>query len=132
MLGALRYQKKSTIESDLLKLIEAEIGGDPEGHRRYIRCSLRSLAEQSGQISHSSIGKLLKAMGFSLKTNIKRLIGKPHPQRDKQYRFIQRTKAFFIRHRQPVISVDAKKSELIGSFKNAGARYCREADEVDT
>ncbi len=71
-------------------------------------------------------------MGFSLKTNIKRLIGKPHPQRDRQYRFIQRTKALFIRHRQPVISVDAKKSELIGSFKNAGARYCRKADEVNT
>lgn len=71
-------------------------------------------------------------MGFSLKTNVKRLIGKPHPQRDKQYRFIQRTKARLIRHDQPVISVDAKKTELIGNFKNSGARYCRHADAVNT
>ena len=78
------------------------------------------------------MSKLLKPLGFSLKTNIKRLIGKPHPLRDQQYRFIQRSKALFIRHRQPVISVDAKKSELIGTFKNSGARYCRKADKVNT
>lgn len=67
-----------------------------------------------------------------MKTNIKRLIGKPHPDRDRQYRFIQRVKSRFIRRGQPVISVDAKKTELIGNFKNAGARYCRKADEVNT
>lgn len=78
------------------------------------------------------MGRLLKPLGYSLKTNIKRLIGKPHPDRDRQYRFIQRLKARFIRHGQPVISVDAKKTELIGNFKNKGARYCQQADEVNT
>lgn len=68
----------------------------------------------------------------TLKTNIKRLIGKPHPDRDRQYRFIQRVKGVFIRRGQPMISVDAKKTELIGNFKNAGARYCQQADEVNT
>ena len=77
------------------------------------------------------MGNLLKPLGYSLKTNVKRLIGKVHPQRDWQYRFIQRAKARFIRAGQPVISVDAKKSELIGNFKNRGQRYCQTADAVN-
>lgn len=85
-----------------------------------------------GSISPTSVANLLRPLGFSLKTNIKRLIGNPHPLRDKQYRFIQRIKSQFIRHDQPVISVDAKKTELIGNFKNSGARYCRQADDVNT
>lgn len=71
-------------------------------------------------------------MGYSLKTNVKRLIGKPHPQRDRQYRLIQRYKSFFLHHKQPVVSIDAKKAELIGNFKNHGTRYCKLADEVNT
>ncbi len=78
------------------------------------------------------MGRLLKPLGYSLKTNVKRLIGKVHPQRDRQYRFIQRLKSRFLRCGEPIISVDAKKSELIGQFKNAGARYCRTADVVNT
>ena len=113
-------------------MVEPETGGDPEGRTQYVRCSLRSLADRLGRGSASTVAKLLKPLGFSLKTNVKRLIGRPHPQRDKQYRFIQRSKALFIRHGQPVISVDAKKSELIGVFKNSGARYCKNADEVNT
>ena len=93
---------------------------------------MRSLSKGLGRASPSTIARLLKPLGFSLKSNIKRLIGKPHPQRDLQYRFIQRCKALFARHGQPVISIDAKKSELIGQFKNSGARYCRAADEVNT
>lgn len=125
-------KKNPELTSELLRLIEPDTGGDPEGHKLYVRSSLRSLAAQLGSVSPTSVAKLLRPLGFSLRTNIKRLIGKPHPQRDKQYRFIQRVKAQFIRHDQPVISVDAKKTELIGNFKNSGARYCRQADEVNT
>jgi len=78
------------------------------------------------------VAKLLRPLGFSLKTNIKRLFGNPYPQRDNQYRLIQRIKAQLIRHNPPVISVDAKKTEFIGNFKNSGARYCCQADEVNT
>lgn len=112
-------------------MVETETGGDPEGQTHYTRSSLRSLAARLG-ICAASVGGLLKPLGYSLKTNIKRLIGKPHPDRDRQYRFIQRVKGVFIRRGQPVISVDAKKTELIGNFKNAGARYCQQADEVNT
>ncbi len=70
-------------------------------------------------------------MNYSLRTNVKRLAGKPHPHRDRQYRFIQRVKRLFVRHGEPVISVDAKKSELIGNFKNAGEAWCVEPEEVN-
>jgi len=116
----------------LLELVEPETGGDPEGHCKYTRSSLRSLAKRLGRGCATTIGRLLKPLGYSLKTNVKRLIGKVHPQRDWQYRFIQRSKALFIRAGQPVISVDAKKSELIGNFKNSGKRYCQKADMVNT
>lgn len=78
------------------------------------------------------MGRLLKPLGYSLKTNVKRLIGKPHPQRDAQYRFMQRLKRQFSRHGQPIISVDAKKAESLGNFKNKGQRYCQQADVVNT
>lgn len=112
-------------------MIEPETGGDPEDRCKYTRSSLRTLAKRLGRSSATTVGRLLKNLGYSLKTNVKRLIGKVHPQRNWQYRFIQRTKALFIRAGQPVISVDAKKSELIGDFKNSGKRYCQKADEVN-
>jgi hypothetical protein len=70
-------------------------------------------------------------MDYSLRTNVKRLVGKPHPHRDRQYRFIQRVKALFRRHGDPVISVDAKKTELVGNFKNAGACWGVVPEEVN-
>lgn len=91
--------------------MEPETGGDPEGHAKYTRSSLRSLAKRLGRASSKTVGRLLKGMKYSLRTNVKRLAGKPHPHRDQQYRFIQRVKALFRRHGEPVISVDAKKTE---------------------
>jgi hypothetical protein len=75
---------------------------------------------------------LLKPLGSSLKTNVKRLIGKVHPQRDRQYRVIQRLQSRFLRCGDPIIRMDAKTSERIGPFKNVGARDCRTADVVNT
>jgi hypothetical protein len=96
------------------------------GSRKHVDCTVHY------HDSKSTIARLLRPLGYSLKTNVKRLIGKQHPQRDKQYRFIGRVKARFIRRGQPIISVDAKKLELIGNFKNSGRRLCKEADEVNT
>tara|TARA_B100000749_G_scaffold28471_1_gene19980 strand:- start:15 stop:848 length:834 start_codon:yes stop_codon:yes gene_type:complete len=81
--------------------------------------------------SAKTVGRLLQGMKYSLRTNVKRLTGKPHPHRDRQYRFIQRVKAMFRRHGDPVISVDAKKNELIGNFKNKGKTWCLEPEEVN-
>lgn len=70
-------------------------------------------------------------MKYSLRTNVKRLVGKAHPHRDRQYRFIQRVKALFRRHGDPIISVDAKKNELIGNFKNDGQTWRQESESVN-
>mgnify|MGYP003394772179 CR=1 FL=1 len=70
-------------------------------------------------------------MDDSLRTNVKRLAGKPHPHRDQQYRFMQRAKALFRRHGEPVISVDAKKTAWVGTFKNAGEGWCVVPEEVN-
>jgi hypothetical protein len=115
----------------LIELIEPETGGDPQGCCQYTRSRWRSLAKRLGRGSATTIGRLLKPLGYSLKTNVKRLRGKVHPHRDWQYRLIQRTQALVIRAGQPVVSVDAKKSELSGDVKNSGKRYGQTADEVN-
>ena len=81
--------------------------------------------------SAKTVGRLLRGMKYSLRTNVKRLTGKPHPHRDRQYRFLQRVKGMFRRHGDPVISVDAKKNELIGNFKNDGACWRRAPEAVN-
>jgi hypothetical protein len=73
---------------------------------------------------------LLRTLKFSLKTNVKRLTGPAHPDRDRQFRWIRKLRTLFLRHQAPVISTDTKNSVLIGNFKNSGARWCRRADEV--
>ena len=77
-----------------------------------------------------TVRRLLKAMGFSLRANVKRLSGPPHPDRDIQFRYIQRQKRKFLKAGQPVISVDTKNTELIGNFKNSGVLWRQRADEV--
>lgn len=95
-----------------------------------MRCSLRSLAAQVKTLSHTTIGRLLRKLGYSLRANVKRLSGPPHPDRDKQFRHIQRQKRRFLREGLPAISVDTKNTELIGNFKNQGRLWRQESDEV--
>jgi hypothetical protein len=82
-------------------------------------------------VSHSTVRRLLRKLGYSLRANVKRLSGPPHPDRDHQFRYIQRKQREFRKAGQPVISADAKNSELIGNFKNDGSLWCEEADEVN-
>ena len=75
-------------------------------------------------MSHDTIGNILKDMGYSLQQNQKMLqTGEPHPDRNAQFEHINQTASDFISQGQPVISVDTKKKELIGNFKNNGAEY---------
>lgn len=92
---------------------------------------MRTISSKLKVCSPKTVGRLLRRLNYSLRTNVKRLTGKPHPHRDRQYRFIQRVKAMFRRHGDPVISVDAKKNELIGNFKNAGVSWCLQPEEVN-
>lgn len=115
----------------MTRLLAEETGGDPEGRHRYVRPSLRTLAMKVKSVSHMTVRRLLKKLGYSLRANVKRLSGPPHPDRDRQFRYLHRTQRAFLKAGQPVISADAKNSELIGNFKNHGSLWRDEADEVN-
>jgi len=105
------------------------------GSQKWVRRSLSQLRTalqgQRYHISRTTIGRLLQKLGYSLKANRKRFTGPPHPDRDRQFRYIERVKKLFLAAGHPVVSVDAKKKELIGNFKNPGRTWCRQADEVN-
>lgn len=112
--------------------MENDSGGDPEGAFRFVRPTLRSLSEQlAGRASHSTVSDLLYEMDISPRINIKRFTGPNHPDRDVQFRYILGVRELFLESGWPVISVDGKKKELVGNFKNSGARWCQNADEVN-
>lgn len=103
--------------------------------QKWIRSSLRELVDELSQIgywvSHTTVARLLKDMDYSLKANVKRLAGSDHPDRDKQFKYIESQKQAFLTAGKPVISIDTKKKELIGNFKNAGRTWCLEAEAVN-
>jgi hypothetical protein len=116
----------------LKALVEGETGGDPTRGQKWVRRSLRHLSDRlDGKISHATVRRLLRDMDYSLKVNLKRLTGDPHPDRDRQFEYIASQKQAFLNAGTPVISVDTKKKELIGNFKNPGRRWCPEADLVN-
>ena len=78
------------------------------------------------KVSYVTVKQLLEELGFSLQQNKKYVeSGEPHPDRDNQFRFINGLSKEFLADNQPVISVDTKKKELIGNYKNNGAEYCQ-------
>jgi Rhodopirellula transposase DDE domain len=103
--------------------------------RKWVRSSLRHLSDvlrkQGVALCRGTVGRLLKKLGYSLRANEKRRTGPPHPDRDRQFRYIERLKRRFLRAGLPVISADAKKKELVGDFKNAGRAWGRKADPVN-
>lgn len=119
----------------LSTLVEHETAGDPMSDQKWVRSSLRKLSQaltkKGYPIGRMTVGRLLKKLGYSLKANKKQLAGSSHPDRDRQFRYIERVKRLFLAHGHPVISVDTKKKELIGNFKNAGQAWCQEAEKVN-
>jgi transposase len=121
----------------LEKLLEEETGGDPMREQKWVRSSVnkltRRLKAQGFNVGHSTVWRLLKRLGFSMKTNIRKRRGnKPDsPERDGQFKYIASKKKEFIAVGLPVISVDTKKKELIGAFRNSGRTWCRQAPEVN-
>lgn len=101
----------------------------------WVRKSLRTLSEslfkQGIKASKNLVRRLLKEMKYSLKVNCRNLSVKEHPERDKQMRYIKRIRKRFITQGYPVISIDAKKTELIGNFANKGESWSAEATQVN-
>jgi transposase len=113
-----------TLRTDLESLIEPVTRGDPESPLRWTSKSVRKLADErqrmGHQTSHRMVAALLQEMGYSLQANRKTLEGSSHPDRDAQFEHIHQTVKAFQASDQPVISVDTKKKELVGDFKNTG------------
>jgi hypothetical protein len=112
---------------DLNALVELAARGDPMSPLRWTSKSLRKLAaelrELGHKISHTLVGELLKRLGFSLQANRKIREGDSHPDRDAQFCYINAQVAADLAENEPVISVDTKKKELVGDFKNAGREW---------
>ncbi len=98
--------------------------------RRSLRQLSRALQTKDFQASAMTVRRLLRETGYSLKGNRKENIA-PHPERDRQFRYIARVKQRFLAAGHPVVSIDMKKKELIGNFKNEGRTWCQEAERVN-
>jgi transposase len=117
-------EKDPTLLSDLETLIEPTSRGDPESPLRWTSKSTRKLAEElikmGHKVSHSRVADMLRMLGYSLQANKKTIEGTSHPDRDQQFNYINEKCKEFQTENQPVISVDTKKKEYIGNFKNGG------------
>ena len=116
-----------TLARDLESLVEESSRGDPESLLRWTSKSVRNLAEGLREMGHevhfTSVATLLRSLGYSLQANVKTREGRRHPDRDLQFRHINRAAKAAVAAGWPVISVDTKKKELVGDFKNAGREW---------
>jgi transposase len=116
-----------TLQADLQRLVEPVTRGDPESPLRWTCKSLRRLARELQQhghrVSHQKVAELLHVLGYSLQANRKTREGADHPDRDAQFAQINATAQAYLDAGDPVISVDTKKKELVGDFKNAGREW---------
>jgi hypothetical protein len=135
--------RKPAAESDpdlgpaLLALVAPGSRGDPESPLRWTTKSLRRLQAELAAAGHRAsaptVAKLLRAEGFSLQANAKTIEGAQHPDRDAQFGYLNDQAVDHIGTGDPVISVDAKKKELVGQFKNGGREWlpCGEPERVN-
>ncbi len=120
----------------LKSIVEETTAGDPMSPLRWTSKSTRTIAEELARIGHPvsnvTVGRCLEEMGYTLQANVKTREGSQHPNRDAQFRYLNRQVKAFRRVGDPVISVDTKKKELVGAFKNKGRRWLPKgrADQV--
>jgi hypothetical protein len=109
--------------------VAPETRGDPMSPLRWTCKSTRQLASALSQqgfvVSYRTVGTLLHELGYSLQANAKTLEGSQHPDRDAQFRYINAQVKRYLRKKLPVISVDTKKKELVGQYKNGGREWQR-------
>ena len=124
--------KDPSLKEELERLVEPVTRGDPESPLRWTSKSVRQLAkeltQQGHQVSHQLVSELLQASGYSLQANRKTHEGGGHQDRDAQFEHINAQAKAFLAAEEPVISVDAKKKELVGDFKNPGREWHRQGE----
>ena len=117
----------STLLLDVDRLVEPTVSGNPENPLLWTYKSVRKLAAELRTLGHDicprTVADVLRDAGYTLQSNRKAQEGRGHPDRDAQFRYINRTVLAFQRKHQPVISVDTKKKELVGNFKNPGREW---------
>ena len=133
-------RKKLTETSKMLKnelnsLVDPVTRGDPESALLWTSKSLQNLSYELNnrgyKISHQTVGRLLKSEGYSLQSNRKRYEGNGHVDRDPQFDFIHNKVNQFLKSNQPIISVDTKKKELLGNFKNNGKEWVEKGKPIE-
>jgi hypothetical protein len=116
-----------TILDDIERLVDEDSRGDPESLLRWTAKSVRQIAgalrEMGHQVHFTSVAMLMRVLGYSLQANVKTKEGASHPDRDAQFEHINQTAKAAVAVGWPVISVDTKKKELVGDFKNAGREW---------
>ena len=130
--GRKRKQEQPGLLEALQQIVESSTVGDPESALLWTARSQRNLvdalAERGFEVSQSVMGRLLKAIGYSRQVNKKKVEGKQHPDRDAQFEHINEELRRQVMAGNPAISVDTKKKELIGDFRNDGAELRRKHD----
>jgi transposase len=120
-------QSDPQLLDDLRELLEPATRGDPEAPLLWTSKSTRNLADELGglghRVSHDTVSRLLEEIGYSLQANRKTREGKDHADRDAQFEYIIQQVRAFQEAGQPVVSVDAKKKELVGDFRNPGREW---------
>jgi transposase len=120
-------EQDATLIADLETMIEPTARGDPESPLRWTCKSVRRLAaeltRQGHRTSHRMVAELLHQLGYSLQANRKTIEGTHHPDRNAQFEYINARVRAALRRGEPAISVDTKKKELVGNFKNGGREW---------
>jgi transposase len=123
-----------TLLVDLERLVGDDARGDPQSPLLWTAKSVRTLAralrDQGHQVSHETVARYLRSLGYSLQGNRKTKEGSNHPDRDAQFRHINQTVGAALSAGQPAVSVDTKKKELVGDFKNGGREWRAKGDPV--
>lgn len=133
--------RKPAVEVDpglataLEALVDPVTRGDPQSPLLWTSKSTRQLADALGEAghraSHTLVGRLLKRLGYSLQAMAKTTEGNQHPDRDAQFRYLAGQVNEHLEAGQPVVSVDTKKKELVGAYKNGGQEWQPQGSPVD-
>lgn len=128
-------ERDATLRTDLEALIEPTSRGDPESPLRWTCKSVRRLAaelQRTGHtVSHQTVSELLHELGYSLQANRKVLEGSSHPDRNAQFEYLNGAVQLQLAEGEPVISVDTKKKELVGPYRNGGKELRPKGDPED-
>jgi hypothetical protein len=132
--GSTSKKKDPEILAALEDILRDSVAGDPMSELKWTHKSIRKLSDALSKrrlpAGHGTVARLLRDQLFSLRTNRKRLARTNDPQRDRQFRYLARMRRLYRARGWPVISVDTKKKELVGNFKNPGRCWRRDSRSV--